>query len=180
MYTLRTLGSLVVLAGGLGACQSHDSSARDTTVANGAVVDSAAAATTAAAPIAQDTTGHRWTATLAAPSSYTGAEHVSGTSTVVADSASKSFRATVSISDATPNSTHPWHVHKGTCASSDGIVGPASAYTPIHVDASGKGKAAATVSVSLPADGSYIVNVHESPSAMKTIVACGALTQGGR
>lgn len=117
-----------------------------------------------------------WTATLSAPSTYSGSEHVSGSATVTPDPSGKGFVAHVTIDGAKPNAVHPWHVHTGTCDKSDGIVGAASAYPPIKVGADGKGMATATVTKPLTAGGEYIVNVHESRSSMKTIVACGALT----
>lgn len=131
----------------------------------------ALAATRSALGVTADT-GMSYAATLAAPAGYSGSEKVTGTATVTPEG--KGFKVDVSIEGAAPNSTHPWHVHTGTCDKSDGVVGSGSDYKPIQVDAQGKGSATATVSVPLP-DGGTVVNVHESPANMKTIVACGAL-----
>lgn len=119
-----------------------------------------------------------WTATLSAPSTYAGDEHVFGSATVKPDKNGKGFTAEVNIAGATPKSTHPWHVHKGTCGNDQGVVGGGSSYSPIKVGDDGKGKSSATVSAPLDPNGSYMVNIHASPTDMKTIVACGPLTKG--
>jgi len=118
-----------------------------------------------------------WTATLSAPSTYTGDEHVFGSATVKPDKSGKGFTASVNIAGATPKSTHPWHVHRGTCGNDQGVVGAGSSYTPITVGDDGKGTSTATVSAPLDPNGSYIINIHASPTDMKTIVACGPLTK---
>ncbi|HEX6815122.1 MAG TPA: hypothetical protein VF102_05570 [Gemmatimonadaceae bacterium] len=118
-----------------------------------------------------------WTATLSAPSSYAGDEHVFGSATVSPDKSGKGFTAKVNIAGATPKSTHPWHVHKGTCGNDQGVVGGGSSYTPITVGDDGKGTSSAKVSAPLDPGGSYMVNIHASPTDMKTIVACGPLTK---
>lgn len=118
-----------------------------------------------------------WTATLSAPSSYAGDEHVFGSATVTPDKDGKGFTAKVNIAGATPKSTHPWHVHRGTCGADQGVVGGGSSYTPIKVGDDGKGTSSAKVSAPLDASGSYMINVHASPTDMKTIVACGVLTK---
>ena len=117
------------------------------------------------------------TATLSAPSSYAGDEHVFGSATVSPDKSGKGFTASVNIAGATPKSTHPWHVHKGTCGNDQGVVGGGSSYTPIKVGDDGKGTSTAKVSAPLDPNGSYMVNIHASPTDMKTIVACGPLTK---
>ncbi len=78
-----------------------------------------------------------------------------------------------------PGSTRPWHVHKGTCADDEGVVGPADSYTPLTIGQDGRGTAKATLTQPLPATGSYFVAVHASASDMKTVIACGPLKQGG-
>jgi len=118
-----------------------------------------------------------WTATLSAPSTYAGDEHVFGSATVSPDKSGKGFTAKVNIAGATPKSTHPWHVHKGTCGNDQGVVGGGSSYTPIKVGDDGKGSSSAKVSAPLDPNGSYMVNIHASPTDMKTIVACGPLTK---
>lgn len=118
-----------------------------------------------------------WTATLSAPSSYAGDEHVFGSATVSPDKSGKGFTANVNIAGATPKSTHPWHVHKGTCGNDQGVVGGGSSYTPIKVGDDGKGTSSAKVSAPLDPNGSYMVNIHASATDMKTIVACGPLTK---
>jgi len=118
-----------------------------------------------------------WKATLSAPSTYMGDEHVFGSATVTPDKSGKGFTAKVNIAGATPKSTHPWHVHRGTCGNDQGVVGSGSSYTPIKVGDDGKGTSTAKVSAALDPNGSYMINIHASPTDMKTIVACGPLTR---
>ncbi len=79
----------------------------------------------------------------------------------------------IAIEDGDPGHTYPWHVHSGDCGSGGAIVGQASDYAPITVDASGEGKATATIALELNPDSDYYVNVHRSPDDLPTIVACG-------
>jgi superoxide dismutase, Cu-Zn family len=83
---------------------------------------------------------------------------------------------TLQIENATPGATYPWHVHQGKCGSNGPIVGAASDYPQIEVDADGSERAVATLGVQLDDDQEYFVNVHLSPTEMGVIVACGALT----
>ena len=83
--------------------------------------------------------------------------------------------ANISISGAQPGSHHPWHIHAGTCASGGGIMGNANDYPALHVAADGNATANATIGVALNEQSAYHVNVHLSPSALGTIVACGDL-----
>lgn len=161
-----------------GCGRGRDRAASDTTTAARVAHGGAAPPAAVAAPVT-DTGGPTWTATLGPLASYHGKEKVHGTAEATSDSAGQSSRATVSIMGATSGSTHPWHVHRGTCGHDQGIVGDPSAYPPIKVDSTGNGTAAATVSQVLTSSGQYMVNVHESPSNQKTIVACGELKKPG-
>jgi hypothetical protein len=84
-------------------------------------------------------------------------------------------RIEVSLNNAAPNGRLPWHLHRGTCGNDQGIVGDASAYSPIVVTRSGTGTAAAVINVPLPSGSEYMVNVHASPNDLGVIVACGNL-----
>jgi len=83
--------------------------------------------------------------------------------------------ATVSYKGDTPGVSRPWHVHVGSCAKDGAIFGDASAYTPLRVDTKGTAEGKATLRVALPDSGSFYVNIHESATNMKRIVACGDL-----
>lgn len=78
-----------------------------------------------------------------------------------------------------PGSTRPWHVHKGTCADDEGVVGTTGSYPALSIGQDGRGTAKATLAQPLPATGSYFVAVHASASDMKSGIACGQLKQGG-
>ncbi len=71
--------------------------------------------------------------------------------------------------------THPWHIHAGTCGSGGPIVGDPSAYPALQTAADGRATATATIQPMLEMGQSYYVNIHESPSELGTIVACGEL-----
>ena len=81
-----------------------------------------------------------------------------------------------------PGSTRPWYVHRGTCTRDEGMIGAASAYRPITVDASGSGASTATLDVPLTAGNTYYVAVHGSATPATdpkaNVIACGALTDG--
>ena len=78
-----------------------------------------------------------------------------------------------------PGATRPWYVHKGSCSHDEGMVGAASAYTPITVDAMGAGSGAATLPGPLDPSTTYFVAVHASPSsATSEVIACGPLGGG--
>jgi hypothetical protein len=86
--------------------------------------------------------------------------------------------ATINLSGAPANGTHPWHVHSGTCAQKGPSVGPPTAYTPITVDSAGAAKLDATLPFASPTSGSYSVNIHKSLTEMGMIVGCADLKMG--
>ena len=110
-----------------------------------------------------------WSATLSARN----ASGITGTARV--QSAVVGLGANVAIRGATPGSSHPWHVHAGTCASTGGIMGSASSYPALVVSPDGNASANATVGVALVEGSAYSVNVHKSASEMSTVIACGDL-----
>lgn len=82
---------------------------------------------------------------------------------------------TVTISGATPNAHHPWHVHTGTCATGGPIFGQASAYPALHVATNGTATATASVGMALNEEQKYHVNVHRAPTELNVIISCGDL-----
>ena len=81
----------------------------------------------------------------------------------------------VNIRGATPGARIPWHIHRGNCGSGGPIFGEPTAYPVIVVGADGTGTASAQVQLQLNEAERYYVNLHESPSNLATIVACGQL-----
>jgi len=69
----------------------------------------------------------------------------------------------------------PWHIHHGTCAKSGAILGGASIYPAIKVDAKGTGSAKLTLPIVFPDTGVFYLSVHESAKQMSKVVACGDL-----
>ena len=98
---------------------------------------------------------------------------ISGSATVTP--APGGSTANNNIRDAVAGAVHPWHVHVGTCSTGGGIAGPASAYSPLNVTSGGNANSSAQLPMTLDPTQSYHVNVHNSPSDMGTIVACGDL-----
>jgi hypothetical protein len=85
------------------------------------------------------------------------------------------FTAATQIAGDVPGAVRPWHVHFGSCATGGDVVGPAGSYTPMTVAADGTAQSTATVEFMLDASAPYHVNVHESQSAIATLIACGDL-----
>ena len=122
-----------------------------------------------------------WRATLARPATADSLDapmNIVGSAAVRPAQNPSESQATVMLSNATPNATHPWHIHAGTCGSDGGIVGPATSYKPLVVDASGKAEVSIILPFSTPTQGDYFVNVHKSPTELGTIIACGPLAMG--
>ncbi|WP_411282139.1 hypothetical protein [Gemmatimonas sp.] len=164
--TMQGIGAALVI-GSLVACGGDKGSVADSAGSN--AMAASADSTAMMAPA-----GAHWNATL---QSMAGTK-VAGTASAMAGTSAGTTMAEVTISGAPANGEHPWHIHSGTCASGGGIVGPATDYMPIKADASGNGKSMATVNIAAPTSGDYHVNVHMSPTDMKTIVACGDLKMG--
>jgi hypothetical protein len=123
----------------------------------------------------------RWNGTLAAPSELAGVSDVRGQAWMAADPKNADqTRAHVQISNAVPGGSHPWHVHRGSCGSDQGILGPTDAYNPLKVEGNGRAVSDAQLSIPLPKTGNYFLNVHASARNMKTIVACGNLAPPAR
>jgi len=165
--TMQGIGAALVI-GSLVACGGDKGATADTTASNS--MAASADSTAMMAPAA----GARWNATLM---SMAGTQ-VTGTASAMAGSSAGTTMAEITISGAPANGEHPWHIHSGTCAGGGDIVGPATDYTPIKADASGNGTSMATVNIAAPTSGEFHVNVHMSPSDLKTIVACGDLKMG--
>lgn len=115
-------------------------------------------------------TTEEWTATVAGQPGYTG---ISATARAL--SAPNQTRVTINLAGAPAGGVHPWHVHQGQCGSGGPIIGDPAAYPPLRPAEGGTVVQSATVGVELNETQQYHVNVHLSPSAMQTIIACGNL-----
>jgi hypothetical protein len=93
--------------------------------------------------------------------------------------AAMSTVATIMLANGTPGVSYPWHVHRGKCGHDEGVVGPDVSYTPIAIGADGRGRAAVTLPVAMPTDGSYFIHVHLAEGGMETTLACGNLALTG-
>ena len=74
-----------------------------------------------------------------------------------------------------PGATRPWHVHTGSCKKGGAVFGSATAYAALTVNAAGAAEGKGTLRVALPDSGEFYVNVHESPTKMGAVIACGDL-----
>ena len=96
--------------------------------------------------------------------------------------APQTLQVDVTVSGLPPNSTHPAHIHAGTCAA---IPQGPIAYPLTNLVANGSGVATATTTITgiavIPPVGWYI-NVHEGPTlegAGATPIACGNVAPAG-
>lgn len=168
---------LTVLAGSvvtLAACAQ-----RQVEVATGDVGRTGAAATarswraTLTPPPGVDTVG------APAPGALVGGRNVGGTVHLQpAESARERTSVRVMLTGAVPGSSHPWHVHLGTCGNDEGILGPTTAYTPVEIGQDGQGQVTVVLPVATPSSGRFYVSVHESRTAMEKVIACGNLSTG--
>lgn len=133
------------------------------------VVALALAGCAGSAPPAQQIPARSLTATLQ-PESDSGITGSANVNTVTGSTA-----AAVTIGGAKSGEVHPWHIHEGTCGSGGPIVGAPTAYPVLNVGMDGNASASARVGVGLDPNKSYYVNIHESPTNLGTIVACGEL-----
>lgn len=71
--------------------------------------------------------------------------------------------------------SRPWHVHYGRCGNDEGIVGVADRYPPLQPGPDGTATSSAAIPVPLTLGRNYFINIHESPSNLSRVVACGDL-----
>jgi hypothetical protein len=93
--------------------------------------------------------------------------------------ANETLKVRVSLSGLAPNSTHPEHIHAGTCQSDGSVI---YALAPVKANSLGVGTAETTITGvkdGIPASGWYI-NVHNgpnlSPAIQEMAIACGNIT----
>lgn len=114
------------------------------------------------------------TALLTAPLGSRGA---SGTATVCGTTVRMQW------SGDQPGTMRVWSVRRGSCARDEGLVGLASAYAPLNVDASGSATGRATLGMPLATGGPVHVLVQTAAGSLATgatatTLACGALGNG--
>lgn len=118
-------------------------------------------------PITASRATSQWMATLAP----VGASTVRGTANMQMVNGRQMIQ--LQITGGTPNASHPWHIHTGTCSSGGAIVGAPAGYTALGTGSDGTASISATLATPI-GGGGYHVNVHSSPSDL-TVVACGDL-----
>ena len=160
------IAPLLVLAAGAATAACASSSTRAT--------DTAPVTAQAPAPAAGSASGQTGAAMWRGEIRPEGGSKVGGT-VMLMPGANGQTTATVTLTGAPANGTHPWHVHAGSCAEKGAIVGAPAAYTPLSADASGAARLEATLPFATPASGSYSVNVHMSAAQMGMIVGCADL-----
>jgi hypothetical protein len=104
---------------------------------------------------------------------------VTGTAKLTEDTKAKTLRVTVSVDGLEPNTSHPNHIHLGSCESQGPV---AFALTDLKADASGHAEATTTLpKVSSIDYGAWYVNVHQGPGLATqqqfAPVACGDVTR---
>lgn len=120
---------------------------------------------------ARGVAGQQWMANL----QPVGTSTVSGTANVSAGDGNQQTRVTINIAGADPGTILPWHIHRGQCGSNQGIHGDPRAYPGISAGQQGTAELHVVLPIEPPAGGNFMINVHRSPSDMRTIVACGNL-----
>ena len=126
-----------------------------------------------------------WRATLtpapgarSMPGARVGGINVGGMATLMPADVVRQMTARVYLSGLPAGSTHPWHIHMGTCDNDQGIVGKATSYTPLVIGRDGQGMVAVTLPIPVPTMGEYMVKVHRSAADM-SVLACGNLARVG-
>ena len=130
----------------------------------------------------------RWSATLAPPSTGSGAVPgdvrsagpMQGRAAMRLGPDGRSTHVTVDLASAAPGSVHPWQLRHGRCGQDGGAVGGTAAYEALTVDARGRAAGGVTVPLLTPAEGPYFVRVAASAADPETIVACGNLAAATR
>jgi hypothetical protein len=103
---------------------------------------------------------HNWTADLTPMPGH----RVSGTATFNGDTKNE-VKVSLTLENATPNSSLKWHIHQGACSRTDApIIGKESSYSPVQADGSGRVNTTVTLPINLNVGG-YSVRVHESGGA---------------
>lgn len=160
------------------------------TVAAAAILALSAACNPFRSPIKQDpvvaVSAHdvnanaRWNGTLVSPANLAGAVQMQGSASMTPGLHSNDTRIALDLSNATPGGVHPWQIHSGQCGSDMGVFGSASDYPALKVGDNGQATSNATVSVTMPSEGSYYASVGASTANPETIVACGNLAPPSR
>lgn len=117
----------------------------------------------------------RWHVVFASSDTSAGRAGLDGWASMRSGATRGSTSILLNVTHAAPGSVHPWELHHGRCGADRGIYGPAAAYTPLTVDAEGRGVGQATVRMPLPTQGPFFVRVAASPAAPATTLACGDL-----
>ena len=119
--------------------------------------------------------GAQWTATVVP----TTVSAIHGTVTFVRTEPQSQTRVIFALSDGIANAVLPWHVHYGVCGDDHLIVGTPSDYPPLVIDQTGRLRAVALLPVELTTKSTYVVHLHESPTAMHNVIACAVLVPEG-
>jgi hypothetical protein len=104
---------------------------------------------------------------------------VTGTATLTEDAKAKTLKVKVSVDGLQPNSSHPNHIHLGSCESQGPV---AYALDTLTADSSGHAEATTTLpNVSSIDFGAWYVNVHQGPGLTTqeqfAPIACGDVTR---
>ncbi|HET8656641.1 MAG TPA: hypothetical protein VFL93_14060 [Longimicrobiaceae bacterium] len=165
---MRRYWLLAALPFALTACGGNHADAGAAADTAGTAMDTAAAAPVAAPP-AQPPAGMDTTHPTVSLMQL-GGSGVTGTATFAAMGAD-STQVLVMLKGA-PAGVHDGHIHKGRCASPDGVAAPLQ---PITAGADGTGQMTAVVALPLDSimDGNHVVAYHEAGGSPGKMVTCG-------
>lgn len=120
-------------------------------------------------PIAASRVSASWTATL----EPVGASTMRGTATVQAVNNQQTIH--LQITGGAPGTSHPWHIHSGSCGTGGSVVG-STPYPALGTSSDGTASMS-TVLATPVSGGNHFVDIHVSPSD-PTVAACGELRTG--
>ena len=154
---------------------SFTTAAAALTLALGACATSGGNSGASGGPVSAASAQIQWTGSL----QPTGGSSVSGSARLSPGASNTQSSINVAVSGSTSGAVHPWHLHRGSCASDMGIVGSPDSYPTLGIGADGTGRVMIGLPFAIPTSGDHFVSVHRSPQDM-TRIACGNLTMGTR
>ena len=117
----------------------------------------------------------RWQGSITTPPNLAGAVQMNGTAWMASGDATNETRVYIELENAAPGGTHPWVVQRGQCGSEGDLFGSPDDYEPIEIDDDGEATLTTEISMSLPRDGQYSVEVLASENNRDLVVACANL-----
>jgi hypothetical protein len=120
-----------------------------------------------------DVSSSRWNAVIGTPDALQGVVQTRGSATLTGADGGKKTRIDIAIENAVPRGRHPWVLRTGQCGGMGAELHRESDGRSLTVDDDGRAKADASVDLSYPTSGDYMVAVLASKENQERIIACG-------